>query len=53
MKEGCLNLLWGVPVWLASFHQPGALLLLVALLTWLNLHSRMTRMNKSIRNNIS
>jgi heme a synthase len=31
---GALNLLWGVPVWLASFHQIGALVLLAALLTW-------------------
>ncbi len=53
ITTGALNLLWGVPVWLASLHQLGALILLAALLTWLNLHSRMNRMNTFIRNNIS
>ncbi len=41
ITTGALNLLWGVPVWLASLHQLGALFLLAALLTWLNLYSRM------------
>ncbi len=41
ITTGALNLLWGVPVWLASLHQLGALFLLAALLTWQNLHSRM------------
>ncbi len=49
VTTGALNLLWGVPVWLASLHQLGALILLAALLTWLNLHSRT---NISIRNYI-
>jgi heme a synthase len=48
ITTGALNLLWGVPVWLASLHQLGALLLLAALLTWVNLHSRL---HKSIQNN--
>ncbi len=30
---GALNVLWGVPVWLSSVHQFGALILLAALLT--------------------
>jgi heme a synthase len=50
ITTGALNLLWGVPVWLASLHQLGALLLLAALLTWLNLHSRT---NSAIRNYIT
>ncbi len=31
---GALNVLWGVPVWLSSVHQVGALLLLAVLLLW-------------------
>jgi len=49
ITTGALNLLWGVPVWLASLHQLCALLLLAALLTWLNMHSRL---NTSTRNSI-
>lgn len=36
---GALNVLWGVPVWLASVHQLGALMLLAALLTWRYLYT--------------
>ncbi|MEX0680709.1 MAG: COX15/CtaA family protein [Balneolales bacterium] len=31
---GALNVLWGVPVWISSVHQFGALMLMAALLTW-------------------
>ncbi len=34
ITTGALNVLWGVPVWLSSVHQFGALLMLAALLTW-------------------
>ena len=39
ITTGALNVLWGVPVWLASFHQLGALMLLTALLTWRYLYT--------------